>query len=388
MTRLLAIDWMRGIVMILMTLDHASQFWNAGRTSADSAYLKVWGTGDPVWVASTPIDTAQFFTRFVTHLCAPTFLFLAGTALAISIARRVERGATAWTIDRHLAIRALVILSFEALLSLLAFPGMWILQVLYAIGFSMLAMILLRRVKTTWLVVGALCWFVGGEWLTMRLFPLEETFVPVWGRMLFAPANAFPIMSIYPALHWLAILVLGQAFGRFVVSTASDESGAESRQRIIRTLVLWGIAGIFVFVVVRAANAYGNMGLLRDDGALVQWLHVSKYPPSLTFIALELGLMALILAGLFALERRTGSRAQSRNPVTVFGQTALFFYVLHFVVIGASSEIFGNGGMAKPPGGIREAFVVATLCLVALYPICLGYRAVKRRHPRSVLQYL
>ena len=90
--RIYAIDWMRGFVMILMALDHSSEMWNAGRFNEDSAYLMNPETGTPVWIAGTLIPAADFFTRWVTHLCAPTFLFLTGTSLALSIEKRSRRG--------------------------------------------------------------------------------------------------------------------------------------------------------------------------------------------------------------------------------------------------------------------------------------------------------
>ena len=117
---------MRGFVMVLMALDHASEMWNAGRFNADSVYLLDPETGVPVWLAGTVIPAADFFTRWVTHLCAPTFLFLTGTSLALSIENRARRGESAGSLDRHLLIRALVILGLEGLLTLLiseAFMG-------------------------------------------------------------------------------------------------------------------------------------------------------------------------------------------------------------------------------------------------------------------------
>src|SRR5215813_1527463 len=92
-SRLLPVDWLRGLVMVLMTVDHASASFNAGRLFGDSA---------KTWVPWTPLPAAQFFTRWVTHLCAPTFLFLSGTSLALSTASRSARGIPPPAIDRHL----------------------------------------------------------------------------------------------------------------------------------------------------------------------------------------------------------------------------------------------------------------------------------------------
>ena len=111
--RFAALDWMRGFVMVLMAVDHASQTWNAGRVSADSAYLVDLATGAPAWIPGTELDLAQFLTRWITHLCAPTFLFLSGASLAMSLERRRQQGAQEGALDRHLFVRAVVILGFE-----------------------------------------------------------------------------------------------------------------------------------------------------------------------------------------------------------------------------------------------------------------------------------
>ncbi len=102
--RLVALDWMRGLVMMLMALDHSSGEFNAGRLFTDGVF---------VYQAGTALPTAQFLTRWVTHLCAPTFVFLAGASLALQVGRRTASGESAWAIDRHLLIRGLVIAGFE-----------------------------------------------------------------------------------------------------------------------------------------------------------------------------------------------------------------------------------------------------------------------------------
>src|SRR5258707_363899 len=104
--RLEAIDWVRGLVMVLMTVDHTSDAFNSRRLMTDAVFL---------WHPGTVLPTAQFLTRWVTHLCAPTFVFLAGCALALSISRRVAAGARAGAIDRHILQRGLFIVALDPL---------------------------------------------------------------------------------------------------------------------------------------------------------------------------------------------------------------------------------------------------------------------------------
>jgi uncharacterized membrane protein len=373
---------MRGFVMVLMAIDHASETWNADRFSADSAYLLDPTSGLPVFIPGTLIPAADFLTRWVTHLCAPTFLFLSGTSLALSVEKRAHAGEDPRVLDRHLFIRALVILSLEGCLSLMAGMGIVILQVLFAIGMSLLAMIVLRRLETHWLVGAALAWFVVGEGVTRALVPIGSTDLSPLSILIIAPAYASPITGIYPFLHWLAMMMLGWGFGRFLLV---QPPGLAGRRSVERLLVRGGAGSLLVFLVVRGVDAYGNMGLHRIDTSWVRWLHVSKYPPALAFVTLELGIMALFLAAFMKLERRSKGPAWDRNPLLVLGQTALFFYVLHFVLLGASAQMIA-GGMRMH--GLPETYLVAGIVVVGLLPFCIAFRAYKRAHPRGFAQYI
>ncbi|MCB9892171.1 MAG: DUF1624 domain-containing protein [Planctomycetes bacterium] len=379
--------------MVLMTVDHASEFFNAGRFHGDSAYLVDPRTGIPLWSDSEALDLAQFFTRNITHLCAPTFLFLAGASVSMSMARRMQNGVGDSSFDRHLVARGLVLFGFEALLSVLADQGVLILQVLWAIGVSLILAPLTRRMSAaTQLVLGG-GWILVSEAITRRACPIGQP-IGTLGELFLAPSLSAPITSLYPALHWFAIFVLGQAFGSYAVALPSSEESRE--HRLSTTLIRAGLLCLALFVVLRAIDGYGNMGLHRESSPtrsaienVVLWLHVSKYPPSITFVALELGVMALVLAALERLAQRGSTGRErgisTRNPILVFGQTALFYYILHFLVIGSTLVVSGSPYASR---GLGTTFVVAALCWIVLYPTCLGYRALKRRYPQSVLRYL
>ncbi len=378
-----AIDWMRGFVMVLMAIDHASLSFNAGRVASDSGYLLEPSVAGPPWVPGTVLDTAQFYTRWITHLCAPTFLFLSGTSLAMSLEKRRSEGMREIELDRHLVIRALVILAFEYLLfTRLASQGAVFLQVLYAIGTSMLAMVALRRLPTSLLVALGLGWLLGGEWVLSRLTPIEPGERALWQTLFFVPGTAGGVFVLYPMLHWLAMMLLGWAFGRYLLALPNDEWGSQQAEKL---LLLSGLTALLFWSYVRSANDYGNMGLLRDDATVVQWLHMSKYPPAFVYSCMELGLMAIFLVGFMRFERRMQGPPRRGNPLLVFGQTALFFYVLHFVLLGGSAIVL-TGGMQQ--AGLRETGLAAAAVLVVLYPICLGFRHLKQRHPNGILQYI
>lgn len=364
MGRLAPLDWMRGLVMVLMVVDHASIAFNGGRVAEDSAVLYHGGA----------LPLAQAMLRWITHLCAPTFVFLAGTALALSTQARAARGESAWSIDRHLLIRGVFILLLDVVWQSRLASRTMLLQVLYAIGISIVAMVPLRRLHPRLLLGIGVAWFLIGELVTRAVWDVSN---PVPGFVVAALVGVYytdPIHILYPALPWLAMMMMGWAFGVFLRDREAPP---------IRQLVQGGLSALVVFVIVRGWNGYGNLGLLRLDDSVAQWLHVSKYPPSLSFASLELGLMALCLAGLFVAARYVAVR--ERGPLLVFGQTALFFYLLHFpLVFVLALARHGEIGAA----GMTETLLASVAVLVVLYPVCLGYRRLKRAYPTSVLQYL
>lgn len=381
--RLVAIDWMRGFVMLLMAVDHGSAIMNTGRVAADTAWdfsaMGVHG-GDGA------LPAAQFLTRWVTHLCAPTFLFLSGTSLALSTDKRAREGATDREIDRHLILRGLLLLLLEAgWMSLVMSAGMGhyaaILQVLYAIGASLVLMAFLRRLPVPALVALGLGWFAVGEALTLAVAPppagpggLEAPL-----SLLFSPAVWDFAVVMYPMTPWLAMMMLGWAFGQHLVARRRSGRGLAPAP----LCALGGALSLAVFAAVRAWNGYGNMDLPRRDDSWVEWLHVSKYPPSLSYASLELGIMALCLAALFALQGRM-ERVSRWNPILVLGQTALFFYLIHIHLLGVGAAALG----LIQHGSLRETWLGALAVVIALYPACLWYRGYKAAHPRGWPQYV
>lgn len=362
MIRIAAIDWMRGIVMVLMALDHASAFFNQGRIAKDTIVTHVVGSSFVV---------EQFFTRWITHLSAPTFVFLTGTAMALSIVQRREKGLDNKAIDRNLFIRG----AFIALLDVIVFSslsGKLYLQVLYAIGVSMMLMALLYRLGRRVLLISALILLIGGEAFTVLFWqPYSE--VPLWLALTFAPWFSESFTVLYPAIPWLAIMMLGWVFGDWLTTR---KKGAWP---VARVLLVGGQLALVCFLLVRGFNDYGNMLLYREDHSLIQWLHVSKYPPSMSYISLELGLMAIILATLLWLQPKVS--IHQYDPILVFGQTALFFYLAHFAVLAMLTLFLELAGLG-------QAYLAAAITLVVLYPVCCAYRALKWRYSDSILRFV
>jgi uncharacterized membrane protein len=371
--RYVALDWMRGIVMVLMALDHASEAFNKGRLFTDSFFLYKAGTGLP---------TFQFFTRWITHICAPTFLFLAGTSLALSCERREKAGESRNSIDRFLLTRGLLIAALDPILiSRFWGDGSTMFQVLYAIGMSLIFMIPLRRLRTAWLLGLSIGFILVSEPLNGILFNLNNKPLSVIVTLLIH-GGVFPHLTVaYPVFPWLAVMMLGFVFGTRLIHIRDSGSARWSPEKV---LLVSGGASLLVFGIIRGLNSYGNMMLLRDNGSLIQWLHVSKYPPSLSFYALELGLMGIILSVLFRIQNKARGTAWLRNPILVFGQTAFFFYVLHIVLLETSARAFN----LHIKMGLGTTYLAAMAVLVLLYPCCLWYRRYKTSHPGGWARYI
>ena len=366
-TRLPAIDAMRGIVMVLMAMDHASHVFNAGRYVRDSF---AW------YPAGSEIPAAQFLTRWVTHLCAPTFLFLAGLVLALSVAKRQARGDPERSIDADIIKRGIFILLLDPLWMSFGFGEGTVLQVLYAIGVSLCCMVFLRRLGVRSLFVlgigllffgealyGLVVWAAGGQ-----RSGLPGIFLVTGGSVTKS------IYVLYPVVPWLAYMILGWACGKRMRDKETFNT--------VRWFTMAGALSIIAFFIFRGFNKYGNMLLYRYENSLLQWLHVSKYPPSLTFSALELGLMFLVLSLLFAWYRNRN--ASTANPLHVFGRTPLFFYLIHVHLLAAGAWVLNLHRVF----GLMETYFATIIVLLVLYPLCRWYCRVKRAHPNSLLRYL
>lgn len=375
--------------MILMATDHASSAYNSGRLVTDSALM---------YAAGMPLPPLQFAHRWISHICAPTFLFLAGAALALSIERKIGQGARSAKIDRDMFVRGLIILGVDLFfINLFWFPGAILLQVMYAIGLAMIFMIPLRRLPSPVLLALGVAILFAAEWFLPDGLLVSSDLGSMLSALLlgagffdtnleaFGPWEALGIPDVfavgYPVLPWLSMMIFGWVFGRWLLSRR-DEPDAEVRSA---RLMAWiGIGSLAVFALVRGFNTFGNQQLFRLDASWVQWLHVSKYPPSVAFTALELGLMCLILAGLFLLQRRQGDDVNYSNPVLVFGQTAFFFYVVHIFFYETTARLLG----LYQANGLLASTVAMTVGLVVLYPVCRWYRGFKAKHSGTVLRYM
>jgi len=367
--RIASIDWMRGFVMLLMVLDHVSMVYNVNHIGTDSAAKYVDGTALPAF---------EFFSRWITHLCAPVFVFLAGTALAISVERKVAKGIDSWHIDKDILIRG----GFIALLDptiISFFSGKITIQVLYAIGVAMMCMVFFRRLSSTLLIAIAFAWIIFGELLTIQTWPTEYGTGSILKALLYTTYSSADLVIMYPLLPWLAIMILGWVFGRYLLDYKENKVNITP----VKLLLGLGVSALICFFVIRYFNGYGNMLLYRGNDNWQQWLHVSKYPPSASFIFLELGLMSIILGLMIYIEPIIGVR--QNGALLVFGQTSMIFYLVHRIILTGSATYGGLRDFAD----LNTAYLITLIMLVLLYPFCLWYRGFKSKNRDSIwIKYL
>jgi len=362
--RVRAIDWVRGLVMMLMTVDHAGSIFDEAHMHGDSAR----------WTPGSPLPPGEFLTRWITHLCAPTFILLAGASLALSADKRKgQPGQTRFIVTRGLFIAAL-----DPLWMSLGFASyrMFVCQVLFAIGMSLVCMAGLRRLSSTALLAGAAVIQGAGE-LSVRWQPTAQPWQALW-RFLFIGGPVFGrAVCAYPVVPWLSIMMMGWVLGRWLL-------GDETREARVRTLALVGGCLLAVFAVVRGVDGYGNWNLHRDSMEVLQWLHVAKYPPSLAFTGLEVGLAFLLLAGFMALDDPAQPRRRLA-PLSLFGSTAFFYYLLH---VHLMSLVEHFAAFDRNTYGLEKTWLGAALTLVALAWPCWRYRRYKSTHPDGWTRYV
>jgi uncharacterized membrane protein len=397
--RIDSIDLLRGIVMVVMMLDHTRDF-------VHNAALQF----DPTDLSRT--NVALFLTRWITHYCAPVFVFLAGTGAYLQLARGKSRSE----LSRFLVTRGIWLIVLELTLVRL---GMWFsvdirmfgfLQVIWVIGVSMivlgalvylpvkvvggfgLAMIGLHNLLDKFRVAGwrgpgtAVPSLMGKLWIV-----LHQAFEPF-------PIVSFPspvVIVIYPLVPWLGVMAAGYAFGTLY------QLDAQRRRRLL--LAIGGTATA-LFIILRAINIYGDPAPLSTQKNLVftvlSFVNTTKYPPSLLFLLMTLGPAILALA---FFESRAGGWL--RQFFVMFGRVPLFFYLLQWYTAHLIAVLL-NGAFGKsvrwlfqtpidwvgtrPDAGFNLAVVYLSWIagVLLLYPLCKWFAGVKQRRRDWWLSYL
>jgi len=382
-TRIESIDVVRGIAMIIMALDHVRDFFHV------TAF-----TDDPLNLATT--SPLLYFTRWITHFCAPIFVFLSGTSIYLQSLRKTKKELSAFLIKRGLwlILVEVAIISFSWTLD--PFYHFIPLQVIWAIGISMVIMGFVVYLPYNFILAIGLIIVFGHNLLDIPEaapgfkagFWWDLLHHGSWSFYPYAPNHFFVI--IYPFVPWTGVMVLGYCAGVFFSSNYS----AGQRQKII----LWlGIALIVFFTALRFTNAYGDPYPWQTEKngfyTFLSFMKIHKYPPSLLYLCITIG-PALILLSLI-------EKVKNRftNIAVVFGRTAFFYYILHFffihILLAIAFFVQGNTiqqaiesmktlpFMFAIPGqgfGLAAVYGIWAFVIITLFPLCKWYDQYRTKH--------
>lgn len=384
-TRFNSIDLLRGLVMIIMALDHTRDFFHIQAL-----------TGDPTDMnTTTPL---LFFTRFITHFCAPVFVFLAGTSAYFQSFRKSKSELSSFLIKRGLWL--IVIEVAVVTLAITFDPGYHIifLQTIWSIGISMmlLGVIIYLPYKAIFTIAAVI--LVGHNAMDYYEATHAAT-LPLWYDFLHKPA-AFPIGKehfvsiVYPFLSWTALMAMGYCFGKLYTNTTQ-----EKRKKV---LIMLGSALLLLFAILRGTNNYGDAQhwSTQKNGVytFLSFINVVKYPPSLLYMCITIGPALLFLAFFGDVKNRLA------NIITIYGRVPFFYYILHFYLLHSISALFylmrghtltqGMSGAVfkfSAPGegySLAIVYLVWLSVVVALYPLCKWFSKYKQEHKQWWLSYL
>ncbi|MBT1702387.1 DUF1624 domain-containing protein [Chryseosolibacter indicus] len=387
--RISSIDLMRGIVMVIMALDHTRDFFHKDALMIDATNLE----------QTNPL---LFFTRIITHYCAPTFVFLSGAAIKLSEQRKSKKDLSIFLLSRGLWLILLEITVIRFSFFFQLYYDVTIFQVIWAIGFCMILLSAVVHLPFRLILALGIVILLGHDALHLIRLQPQDPFYTLWtfthqvGVAEFAPGKSAFVP--YPFLAWFGIMLLGYAFGRWYTSSFTSE-----RRR--KLLLVTGSGAVFAFVVLRFINLYGDPAPWSEQKnvlfTFMSFINVTKYPPSLLYTLMTLGPVLILLA---FMERW---QSPTLKPFIVFGRVPLFYYVLHFYIIHATAIVLymilqdkslgeidlhfdkGFGGITPGAGvSLGVVYVIWISIVVLLYPLCNWYNTYKSKHKNWWLSYL
>lgn len=374
--------------MIIMALDHTRDNVHIG------AYL-----GDPLNLeTTTPI---LFFTRWITHFCAPVFVFLSGTSIFLQGLRKTKKELSGFLFKRGLWLIVVEVVLMSFAITFDAHYGLIVLQVIWAIGISMVLLGLLIRAPLPVLAaIGALLVFGhsaldfwerrhSGAYSVPYLFIHRPGIVPL--------SATHQLGIFYPFLPWTGVMLLGYCFGSIYRQTDVVKRN--------KTIAAMGIGLIFLFILLRYTNAYGDpFPWAKQKSALytaLSFINVQKYPPSLLYLCMTIGPALLFLGIIDSVQNRL------IKIITVYGRVPFFYYILHFYMLHCiTAGLFlarghswaeGAKGIAGfpfkfiiPGEGVSLAatYFIWLAVVIFLYPLCKWFGNYKQRHRQWWLSYL
>ncbi|MEP6946536.1 MAG: heparan-alpha-glucosaminide N-acetyltransferase domain-containing protein [Acidobacteriota bacterium] len=399
--RIYSIDVLRGLVMVIMLLDHTREYVNA------DAFLF-----SPTDLSKT--SAALFFTRWITHFCAPAFVFLAGTSIYLQRLRGKGRAE----LSRFLVTRGLWLIVLEFTVVRLAiffsfdYSFFGVAEVIWIFGVSMIlmaaiiwlptwvaglfgiAMIALHNLLDTISVPAATAFAASpppDAWQTLWLFLHQPGMVPLFG-------GVSKLFVAYPLIPWVGVMAVGYALG------VVYEWEAKRRQKL---LLLIGAAATAAFIIIRFVNVYGDPAQWSEQSStfftFLSFLNTTKYPVSLLFLLMTLGPAIVFLA----VADRAGETSVFTRILLVYGRVPLFYFILQMFVAHLAGVLLGSisgqsvgflftnfpfSETVKAPPGFGFSLAATYAAWIAgvalLYPICSWYGRLKRTNGHWLFSYL
>jgi uncharacterized membrane protein len=395
--RIVSLDIMRGLVMVIMAVDHTRDFFTNLRF-------------EPETLAQTYY--ALFFTRWITHFCAPLFFFLAGTGAFFYGKRRTPQALTRFLWTRGLW---LILLEFTVIGTAWTFLFPWgFFGVIWCLGACMVLMAAVVRWPLRWVAAFSAILILGHDLLDPVRPQQFGSLAPLWtilhvrgGVLLFHA----PEFVLFPLVPWVGVMAAGYVFGSLYLLEK------ERRRKLIAQI---GLGLTVAFIVLRLTNLYGNppvgLGGVSQgpwhvqptvEKTVILFFDVEKYPPSLQFLLMTLGPSLLLLAWLDSrLDQKDGTQTISPllSPLLTFGRVPMFFYILHLYLIHSLAVLVAllfhqpvawllHGGFwfgAPDDWGFNLPFVYLMwiTAVVVLYFPCRWYEGVKLRRKDWWLSYV
>ena len=383
--RIDSIDILRGIIMIIMALDHTRDFFHMGAMTSDPT--------DPA--TTTPI---LFFTRFITHYCAPIFVFLAGTSAFLTGTKRSKKEMSLFLLKRGIWLIIVDIIVFNFFFSFDPLYHAVFIQVLWVTGASMILLAAFIYLPLQVLFVIGLVMVAGHNLLdnfnakTMGQTPLWWGFLHQQTIVQYAPDHIFGVF--YPLIPWPGIMLLGYCTGSLFVNGYDPAK----RQRM---LLRFGLIAILIFFVLRWINVYGDLvpwsTQKNTTATILSFFNVTKYPPSLLYVCITIGPGLIVLAWLEKI------KASWTNIAVIYGRVPMFYYLIHFFVLHVlcviaffatdhtMSQAIGGMMLFRPNDfgfSLGVVYLIWIAVVAGLYPWCKRYSIYKATHDKWWLSYL
>ena len=375
--RIESIDIIKGLVMVIMALDHVRDYFHS------SAYI--FSPTDP-----EKTTLILFFTRFITHFCAPTFSFLAGISAYIIGKRKTKNELSIYLIKRGiwLVCVELVIINFAWFFDIhfrtIVFGVIW------SLGISMIFLAGLIHMPRNYLLIFSLIVIAGHNLLDTIQFSGNIVWAIVHNSEVIKINENTSLVTGYTIIPWIAVMSLGYYFGDFY----KQQDDVIKREKTFNTI---GFCLIGLFLILRFTNLYGDKMPYINYGSvsknIISFLNPSKYPPSLLYLLMTLGVAFLLLANI------EGRKHKIMSFFSTFGKVPLFYYIIHIYVIHISaifiSKMAGfNYGNILPAWGpdfvpdylkgygysLFVVYIVWIFVVLLIYPICLFYNRYKEAH--------